>query len=196
MLYVIIIITSIIIGLLRGGELEKLFAISIEGVLLFAVALLFRLGAWAFDLIDIPGILSYSPYIIVVSYFLLIYASIYNLKVPGFKYIILGLLLNAFVIILNGGSMPVLLKQGIIENLSRTNFLDSGTRGIHSLMNDNTLFAFLGDVISIPKPFPDTSIISVGDIMILVGLFILIQKAMMMGEELPKADEVLENKRR
>lgn len=189
MLYVIIIITSIIIGLLRGGELEKLFTISIEGVLIFATALLFRLGVWAFDLIGISGILTYSPYIIIISYFLLIYVSIHNIKLPGFKYIILGLILNGFVITLNGGSMPVLMKQGAITNINNTGLLESGTRVVHSLMNDNTLFAFLGDVISIPKPFPDTSIISVGDIMILVGLFILIQKIMMSGEELPKEDE-------
>ena len=189
MLYVIIIITSIIIGLLRGGELEKLFTISIEGVLIFATALLFRLGVWAFDLIGISSILTYSPYIIIISYFLLIYVSIHNIKLPGFKYIILGLILNGFVITLNGGSMPVLVKQGAITNINNTGLLESGTRVVHSLMNDNTLFAFLGDVISIPKPFPDTSIISVGDIMILVGLFILIQKIMMSGEELPKEDE-------
>jgi hypothetical protein len=189
MLYVIIIITSIIIGLLRGGELEKLFTISIEGVLIFATALLLRLGVWAFDLIGISGILTYSPYIIIISYFLLIYVSIHNIKLPGFKYIILGLILNGFVITLNGGSMPVLVKQGAITNINNTGLLESGTRVVHSLMNDNTLFAFLGDVISIPKPFPDTSIISVGDIMILVGLFILIQKIMMSGEELPKEDE-------
>jgi hypothetical protein len=192
MLYVIIIITSIIIGLLRGGELEKLFTISIEGVLIFATALLLRLGVWAFDLIGIFGILNYSPYIIIISYFLLIYVSIHNIKLPGFKYIILGLILNGFVITLNGGSMPVLVKQRAITNINNTGLLDSGTRVVHSLMNDNTLFAFLGDVIAIPKPFPDTSIISVGDIMILVGLFILIQKTMMIGEELPKEDEVLE----
>ena len=192
MLYVIIIITSIIIGLLRGGELEKLFTISIEGVLIFATALLLRLGVWSFDLIGISGILNYSPYIIIISYFLLIYVSIRNIKLPGFKYIILGLILNGFVIMLNGGSMPVLVKQRAIININTTGLLESGTRVVHSLMNDNTLFAFLGDVIAIPKPFPDTSIISVGDIMILAGLFILIQKIMMSGEELPKEDEAFQ----
>ena len=192
MLYVIIIITSIIIGLLRGGELEKLFTISIEGVLIFATALLLRLGVWSFDLIGISGILNYSPYIIIISYFLLIYVSIRNIKLPGFKYIILGLILNGFVILLNGGSMPVLVKQRAIININTTGLLESGNRVVHSLMNDNTLFAFLGDVIAIPKPFPDSSIISVGDIMILVGLFILIQRTMMLGEELPKKDEVFQ----
>ena len=189
MLYIIIIITSIIIGLLRGGELEKLFSISVEGVLLFAIALLLRLGVWVFDLIGIPGILSYSPYIIIISYFLLIYVSFRNIKLPGFKYIILGLILNGFVILLNGGSMPVLVKQGANTSINKIVLLELGNRVVHSLMNDNTLFAFLGDVITIPKPFPDSSIISVGDIMILVGLFVLIQRTMMLGEEQPKKDE-------
>ena len=188
MLYVIIIITSIIIGLLRGGELERLFSISVEGVTMFAIALLLRLIVWVFDLIGASGISTYSPYIIVISYFLLIYVSIRNIKLPGFKYIILGLLLNGFVIMLNGGSMPVLVKKGVIADANAIGLLESGTRVVHSLMNDNTLFAFLGDVIAIPKPFPEASIISVGDIMILVGLFILIQKIMMLEEELPKED--------
>ena len=158
MLYVIIIITSIIIGLLRGGELERLFSISVEGVTMFAIALLLRLIVWVFDLIGASGISTYSPYIIVISYFLLIYVSIRNIRLPGFKYIILGLLLNGFVIMLNGGSMPVLVKKGVIADANAIGLLESGTRVVHSLMNDNTLFAFLGDVISIPKPFPEASL--------------------------------------
>lgn len=179
MLYIIVIITSIIIGLLRGGELEKIFNISIKGVLIFAIALFLRLGVWALDLIGIPAISIYSPYLIIISYFLLIYVSIRNLKLPGFKYIILGLLLNTFVIVLNGGTMPVLVKKEIIDSINPASFLKAKNRIVHSLMNDNTLFAFLGDVIKMPKPFPDTSLISVGDILILAGLFVLIQKTMM-----------------
>jgi hypothetical protein len=192
MLYVIIIITSIIISLLRGGELEKHFSISVEGVWLFVIALLLRLGIWISNLIGVSDALACGPYLILISYFFLIYVSIRNLKLPGFKYIILGLLLNAFVIVLNGGSMPVLVRQGVIENLNTASFLESGSSVVHSLMNDNTLFAFLGDVIAIPKPFPDTSILSVGDIMILVGIFILIQITMMTEEELPIENEAIE----
>ena len=192
MLYIIIIVISIIIGLLRGGELERLANISVEGVLLFAIALLLRLGVWALGLMGFTGILSYSPYLIIFSYVLLVFVSIRNIKLPSFRYIILGLLLNAFVIVVNGGRMPVLVKEGVIENISPTSFLEAETRVVHSLMNNNTLFAFLGDVISIPKPFPDNSIISVGDIMIFVGLFVLIQKTMMREDKLPQEDEGIE----
>ncbi len=192
MLYIIVIITSIIIGLLRGGELEKIFNISIKGVLIFAIALFLRLGVWALDLIGISVVSIYSPYLIIISYFLLIYVSIRNLKLPGFKYIILGLLLNTFVIVLNGGSMPVLVKKEIIENINPASFLKAKSRVVHSLMNNNTLFAFLGDVITMPKPFPDTSLISVGDILILVGLFVLIQKTMMKEDNPAQENESVE----
>lgn len=192
MLYIIVIITSIIIGLLRGGELEKIFNISIKGVSIFAIALFLRLGVWALDLIGISVVSIYSPYLIIISYFLLIYVSIRNLKLPGFKYIILGLLLNTFVIVLNGGSMPVLVKKEIIENINPASFLKAKSRVVHSLMNNNTLFAFLGDVITMPKPFPDTSLISVGDILILVGLFVLIQKTMMKEDNPAQENESVE----
>jgi len=191
-LYIIVIITSIIIGLLRGGELEKIFNISIKGVSIFAIALFLRLGVWALDLIGISVVSIYSPYLIIISYFLLIYVSIRNLKLPGFKYIILGLLLNTFVIVLNGGSMPVLVKKEIIENINPASFLKAKSRVVHSLMNNNTLFAFLGDVITMPKPFPDTSLISVGDILILVGLFVLIQKTMMKEDNPAQENESVE----
>jgi len=185
MLYVIIIIASIIIALLRGGELEKLSTISMWGVPLFALALLLRVLIWVFGLLGFSGLLRYSPFFVIISYLLLIYASVANMKLPGFRYINLGLLLNSFVIIINGGQMPVLLPQEAIQNVNMTNILAEETEGLHFLISNNTLFAFLGDVIPMPKPFPDSSILSVGDIMIMVGLFILIQKTMKQEEKLP-----------
>ena len=68
MLYIIIIIASIIIALLRGGELEKLSTISIWGVPLFALALLLRVLIWIFSLLEFSALLSYSPLFIIISY--------------------------------------------------------------------------------------------------------------------------------
>lgn len=192
MLYIIIIIASIIIGLLRGGELERLANNSINGIYLFVIALLLRILVWAFGLLGFSFHLIYTPFLIIISYLLLIFVAWHNIKLPGFRYIILGLLLNAFVIIVNGGKMPVLIKKGIVENYNASRFIETQTRTIHSLMNNNTLFAFLGDVIAIPKPFPDTSIISVGDIMIFIGLFVLIQKTMMSEDHMPPEEENIE----
>lgn len=184
MLYIIIIIISITGGLLRGGELDRLSHITIEGIPLFAIALLLRLGVWLVGLLNYSSILKYGPHLIIISYFLLTFVSIRNIKLPGFKYIILGLLLNGFVIVLNGGKMPVLFKQSMVGNNNIASFSGAENRTIHFLINNNTLFAFLGDVFAMPKSFPTNELISVGDIMIFVGLFIFIQKTMMKKEPL------------
>ncbi|NLZ72793.1 MAG: DUF5317 domain-containing protein [Bacteroidales bacterium] len=183
MLYIIIVIVSIIIGLIRGGELERLTNISIEGAPLFAVALLLRLGVWTAELLSFSGILRISPYLIIASYLILIFVSLRNLKLPGFKYIVLGLMLNAFVVILNGGRMPVLITQGLVEKFNPAALSTARTSAIHCLRNNSTLFAFLGDVIPMPWFFPTNELLSVGDIMLIIGLFVLIQKVMM--KEMP-----------
>ena len=187
MLYLIIIILSIIIGLLRGGELEKISHISIKGVHFFAAALSLRGLIWISELLDITILLSSSSFFIAISYFLLVFVSIRNIKLPGFSYTTLGVLLNSFVILVNGGKMPVLINQQIAQHMNTAALPGQEQNIIHTLMGSETLFAFLGDVIPLPGPFPDNSILSVGDILIFIGLFVLIQK-IMMEEDMLKQD--------
>lgn len=182
MLYLILIILSIIIGLLRGGELEKLYHISIKGTYLFVAALLLRGIIWFFGKIDFQLFYEYSPFIIIISYVLLIIASFQNINFSGFRYITLGVLMNSFVIFVNGGKMPVLITQQVSEKISGKVLFGQGQNIIYSLADNETLFAFLGDVLTLPKIFPGSSIISVGDIMIFIGIFILIQKTMLKEE--------------
>jgi hypothetical protein len=178
MLYLIIVIFAVIIGLLRGGELERLSHISIDGVHIFIAALLLRGLLWVFEIMDLSIFLKYSSIILIVSYFLLILASFKNITLPGFKYVTLGVLLNSFVITVNGGKMPVLITKQIAQHMNAASLSGQGQNVIYSLKDSKTLFAFLGDVIPLPKPLPETSILSVGDIMIFIGLIILIQKTM------------------
>jgi hypothetical protein len=179
MLYLIIIIFSIIIALLRGGELERLAHISIDGVYVFAAALLLRVLIWIFEMIGFSPFPQYSSILLIVSYLLLIIICFKNIELPGFKYITLGVILNSFVIIVNGGKMPVIISEQVKQYINVANLPGSGHNIIYTLRNSETLFAFLGDVINLPKPLPANSILSVGDILIFVGLFVLIQKTMM-----------------
>lgn len=178
MLYLIIIIFSIIIALLRGGELERLAHISIDGVYVFAAALFLRVLIWIFEMIGFSTFPQYSSILLIVSYLLLIFVCFKNIDLPGFKYITLGVIFNSFVIIINNGKMPVIINKQIEQYINPANLPGSGPDLIYTLRNNETLFAFLGDVITLPKPLPDTSILSVGDIMIFIGLFVFIQKTM------------------
>ena len=182
MLYLILIILSIIIGLLRGGELEKLYHISIKGTYLFAVALLLRGMIWLFGRMGFHQIYEYSPFIIIVSYILFIIASFQNINFSGFRYITLGVLMNSFVIFVNGGKMPVLVTQQVSEEISGKVLFGQGQNIVYSLADNKTFFTFLGDVLTLPKLLQCSSIVSVGDIMIFIGIFILIQKTMLKEE--------------
>lgn len=177
MLYLIIIILAIIIGLLRGGEIERLSNISIKGSYLFVIALILRGLLFFVELLNISIFFEYANIILIISYLVLIYVSFKNIKLPGFKYVTLGVLLNGFVIMVNGGKMPVIVNKQIAQYTDAVTALsEHGKNLIYSINDSNALFVFLGDVLPLPTPFPESSILSVGDVLIFVGLFILIQK--------------------
>jgi hypothetical protein len=75
--------------------------------------------------------------------------------------------------------MPVLLSS--LNKAGLNNFalvLKEGTYVTHTLISEKTLFKFLADVIPLPPPFPDPSVVSVGDFLMFYGVFSFIQNAM------------------
>ena len=87
------------------------------------------------------------------------------------------------MIVANSGQMPVLLtslyKAGLYDFVLT---LKEGTYVTHTLITDKTLFKFLADVIPLSSPFPDPSVVSVGDFLMFCGVFSLIQNAMLIKE--------------
>lgn len=118
-------------------------------------------------------------YLNILLYFLLLIFLLLNRENKGFKLIILGCILNFLPIFINKGLMPVsetaLVKIGDLEAIS---ILKSGLSQTHILINKSTVFAFLGDVIPIPPPYPLSKVISIGDILIFMGfIYFLIFKS-------------------
>jgi len=64
--------------------------------------------------------------------------------------------------------------------------LKEGTYVTHTLITEKTLFKFLADVIPLSPPFPDPSVVSVGDFLMFYGVFSLIQNAMVKKELNPE----------
>ena len=180
MLYVYIIIISIIIGLLRKGKLSSLSQISLKKIELIVLACLIQGGIIFLGTKKIKFVLDYSSYMIIFSYIMLLLAVWYNKELKGIKIITLGIIFNFIVIVANGGHMPILssslYKAGLDDFVL---VLKEGTYITHTLISENTLCAFLGDVIPLPPPFPDPSVVSVGDFLMFYGVFNLIQNAMM-----------------
>lgn len=183
MLYVYIIIISIIIGLLRNGKLSSLSQISLKRIELIVLACLIQAGLIFLESKKVKFVLDYSSYMLIFSYIVLLLAVWYNKKIKGIKIIALGIIFNFIVIVVNGGHMPVLLSSLYKAGLDDFALvLKEGTYVTHTLITEKTLFRFLADVIPLPPPFPDPSVVSVGDLSMFYGVFRLIQDAMFKKE--------------
>jgi len=179
MLYVYIIIISIIIGLLRNGKLSSLSQISLKRIELIVLACLIQAGLIFLESKKVKFVLDYSSYMLIFSYIVLLLAVWYNKKIKGIKIIALGIIFNFIVIVANGGHMPVLLSSLYKAGLDDFALvLKEGTYVTHTLITEKTLFKFLADVIPLSPPFPDPSVVSVGDFLMFYGVFSLIQNAM------------------
>ena len=196
MLYVYIVIISIIIGLFRNGQLSSLSQISLKRIELIILAFLIQAGLIFLGSRKIGFVINYSSYVLAFSYVVLLIAVCYNFELKGIKVIALGIILNFIVIVANSGHMPVLLSS--IYKAGLDDFallLKEGTYVTHTLINEKTLFGFLADVIPLSPPFPDPSVVSVGDFLMFYGVFSLIQKAMLKKEQFfdKKIEEQSEN---
>lgn len=79
---------------------------------------------------------------------------------------------------LNGGRMPVSLEAATILDPAYASAIQNGLYGKHAVLTDSTLLGFLGDVIPITDPYPKDQVISIGDIVMNIGIFIFIQRVM------------------
>ena len=93
-----------IVGKLRKGNLRNLVHLPLQRVYLFYISLLLQLAART------QPMEGWAPQLMVLSYLLLLLSLALNIRLPGMPFLFLGTLLNALVISLNGGQMPVALE--------------------------------------------------------------------------------------
>lgn len=170
------IVLSLLIGYLRGGRISQLAMIRFKGVILIFTALVLRYGANYMASKGYNPVLKYNLILQLVAYSILLIAIYLNLNLSGFRFIGLGTILNFLVIVANGGQMPVwskVLTQNMID------YLMAGKSTTHALLTGSTKLSFLGDIIYIPPPYPLAQLVSVGDIFISIGVFLLIQNKLM-----------------
>lgn len=104
--------------------------------------------------LDIVALLHVSTYILLLLFVVI------NFKVPGILLIGLGTLSNAMAIIFNGGFMPnKLFPPGVIF---------SNVIGI----SPNSRLLFLSDVLYLPEWLGLPPAFSIGDILLILGLFV------------------------
>ncbi|MDF1617105.1 DUF5317 domain-containing protein [Petrocella sp. FN5] len=168
------IVLSILVGWIRKGKLKHLGLIEIKGIYLFFVGGIFQVLLFTMANQEGSGIgrLFYDHFYILhlFTYIIIMVPIFLNLKWRGLNLMGLGSILNFIPIAANQGKMPVALPAPYAPNF------DLG----HVLLESGTRFKMLSDVIFIGPPYPMPKIMSIGDFLIMAGVFWLIQSAMML----------------
>ncbi len=125
-----------------------------------------------------------APWLHLLSLTLLAAFLVANARYRGLLVVGVGLLLNATVIGLNGGYMPVRLADieragfsGVAATLREEGHFQKST-----VLDERTHLPWLADVIPVPLPNGPDRLISIGDVFIAAGTFFFVQEALV-GEK-------------
>jgi hypothetical protein len=103
----------------------------------------------------------------------LMLACLLNWRYVGFRLAMLGVALNAFVIILNQG-MPVSVAALEYLGLGGAEQQVEALTPLYHLASEQTVFKILGDVLPIPGPALIRSVVSLGDTYLMVGIALVV----------------------
>jgi hypothetical protein len=172
---------SILIALARGGRLANLGHLTVRVGWLVFVALALQLVATRQIVpeLDIGSI--WSAALLVLSHLVLLAVVIANVRLPGMIVIGLGLALNLVAMLANGGFMPVTREALEAANLSHLiTDTEAGLRVAGSkeivLSRTQARLWVLSDIILVPRPL--LTIVSIGDLALALGAFVLFQQAL------------------
>jgi len=174
---------TVIVAILRGGKLLRLVSLPLRwpGVpaLAFtaqAVVIYFLVfDGWEFQVLRAA--------ILILSYLALLLTVCINRRIPGMALLGIGLVLNLAVILANGGYMPVTPET--MQRIGQTNAaeIEPGTRvaGCKDIVlpKGQTRLWVLSDIIVLPPSLHIPWAFSVGDVLIVAGMFLTVQWVML-----------------
>jgi hypothetical protein len=160
-----VIIISLLIAFFRGGRITTLP--SFQQLHILAVSIVLQVSA--VFLPNIAGILVSSAYVFMLWFFFS------NREYEDIRVFMIGWLLNSLVILANLGRMPVDLEQAKKLPYSIEPLLN-GSDFKHTILTNETSLPFLADIMHMPFPIP--RVISIGDLFIMLGAFLLVQRIM------------------
>ena len=179
MLYIIAIALGVLVGLLKKGSMSNLLSIKIEKAWLILASFLIQFLAQVLSVNGFEFTVRYSLAIQGVAFALLLTGLCFNRKYAGMLVIGGGCILNVLVMMLNGGKMPV--SRDVLVNAGLNQALElfaTGGDGRHILADQSTKLLILGDIMSPPGILSIMmKIVSIGDIIVVIGLFLLVFEA-------------------
>ncbi len=175
---------ALLLGLVAvGGRVSNLAITDVKWGWLAPLAFLMQAYLIFFPAERAGGLLSARSLLLTASLILLLVVIWQNRHLGGIKLIGLGLLLNLLVMVVNGGFMPItpeaVAQIGYGGNASQleTGYIVGRTKNVVVEPGEASLW-FLSDIMVIPRPFPIPTALSVGDVLIVMGVFFFLREAM------------------
>jgi Family of unknown function (DUF5317) len=176
MIILVALLVSMIVALLRGGQLTNLASLNLRwrGVIIagFLLQVLIFSSSWESQ----SALVTLTPLAYLISMLLLLAALAANYRLPGMRLLAIGFFLNFAAIVLNGGHMPA---SPAALQAAGLHVLQPGQISSNSIgMGANTIAFFICDIFAIPEGFIFPNVFSVGDVLIAAGAVYLAQKAL------------------
>ncbi len=172
-------ILAIFFGKIRGGKIHRLSNLEFKRIWVFMLALIIQAGIVLFGVNGNEFVLKHIREINAISYVLLFIGIIINVKQRTLIIILLGMLMNVFVMFSNGWQTPI-----SIDGLTMAGYTElaeltlSGKLAFYAPLGEATKYGFLSKIITVPPPYFFPQVLSMGDVFISLGLFLFVQSIM------------------
>ena len=172
-----ILLAFLVLAIIYKKRIFNIVNIHLKYSIIFFISFLLQFLVVFLGSKEIKLILKFGPLVYVISFLLLLWVIYQNGHVKGMKIIFTGIFINFMAITMNGGQMPVsveAMKNASLDKLYQT--VQSGNYVTHVLMTkgDNFIAQIAGDIIAIPPPHPRPRVISIGDIIMTIGIIYML----------------------
>src|SRR5438132_10046843 len=173
-LFFAVIAAALVIAVLIGGDVRRLSQIKVQHLELLLAAFAVKVVVAVLGTTHSPVAVSVARPLNVIGAILLLAVVWFNRRIPGALLFGAGLTLNLIVIVSFGGRMPVLIPRDIDPNSAVLATLKGGLDPLHVALQHPQGLWFIGDIFAIPGIGGHASLVSIGDLLMAVGVAWLI----------------------
>ncbi|TMC28685.1 MAG: hypothetical protein E6I84_07265 [Chloroflexi bacterium] len=173
-LFFAVIAAALAIAVLIGGDVRRLSQLRIQRIELLLAAFAAKVSVALLGTTHAAAAVNAARPLNVIGAVLLLAVVWFNRRIPGAILFGAGLTLNLIVIITFGGRMPVLIPRDIDPNSAVLATLKGGLDPLHVALQHPQGLWFIGDIFAIPGIGGHSSLVSIGDLLMAVGVAWLI----------------------
>lgn len=166
---------GVLLAVLLGANLRELRHVRLRAswVVFAALAVQLTLFSSASQLLHLPVSESTAH---VATYVGLLAFVVANIRQPGFAIAAAGCALNTLVIAVNGGGMPVSLSSWTATGKPASELTAHGSYN-NVVLAAHAHLGWLGDIFALPRAFPLANSLSLGDLLLLIGVITFVFRA-------------------